>query len=162
MAGPRPTRSVAWSCALRKLRVLYPDLPYVFVSERGGPRCRRRRASLLRAPANSLNSRSLFIRITTRLWVQSRQRGPGHARDSAVPPALEHHAHSEAYGIESGAVQEFLEGLSVYGDERSLGIRLGRSRSATPPIVAIAHVMNESHSFSITSSALPCASVKWP
>ena len=102
--------------ALRELRRDYPDSPYLFVTERGGPmtpatarkiNCARRRARETPLPYPSAHAAALGR-------LQARQRGPRHAIDPAIPRAPEHHAHGALYGAQPGSVQGFLEGLEIF------------------------------------------------
>jgi len=80
--------------ALRGLRRGYPETPYLVVTERGGPMTP---ATVRKLVARAGELAKLPFPIHPHMhapcvWLQVCQRGPGHARDPAVPRAQEHHA----------------------------------------------------------------------
>ena len=88
--------------ALRKLFREYPDSPYVFSTERGGPmtaaqedRRTGRRASQGWVPRPSPHA-------PARNGLLSRLEGPGHPSDPGVHGAQEHSAHGAVHGTVAG------------------------------------------------------------
>jgi integrase len=85
--------------ALRELRRAYPESPYLFVTERGGPMTPATARSSLRAPASSRNSPSLSIRTCcgTRPATNSPTRGTTRASIQQVPRAARNITHTVRY-----------------------------------------------------------------
>ena len=101
--------------ALRELRREYPESPYLFVTERGGPMTPATARKFI-ARAGELAKLPFPIHphmLQPLRWLQARERRARHALDPAIPRAPEHHAHGALYRAQPGAIQKLLERLSV-------------------------------------------------
>ena len=57
------------------------------------------------------------------MWLQARERRPGHARDSGLPRSPKHYSHGSLYGAVAGTISGILEGLNakaIHGKHQDL------------------------------------------